>query len=219
MRDPVETLLERAAQSLESGRGLPDATYRLQFGKEFTFLAAAAITPYLAELGISHCYASPFLKARPGSRHGYDIIDHRQLNPEVGSEAEFAVWVAALRDHGLRQILDMVPNHMGVVGNENVWWNDVLENGQSSPYSDFFDIDWAAPSRPELFGRVLLPILGDPYGQVLESQQLQLEFNSGAFAVRYFEHRFPITPRTYDRILERRIDDLKQARRRAIARK
>jgi (1->4)-alpha-D-glucan 1-alpha-D-glucosylmutase len=208
MRDPIETLLEQTSAATTARRSLPDATYRLQFSADFTFQMATSIVPYLAELGITHCYASPYLKARPHSQHGYDIIDHRQLNPEVGSDADFAAWVAALRDHGLRQILDMVPNHMGIVGNENPWWNDVLENGQASPFAEFFDIDWAAQSRPELLGRVLLPILGDPYGQVLESQQLRLEFNAGAFYVWYFDHRFPITPRTYNSILEHRFDDL-----------
>src|ERR1700685_1397078 len=168
MPTAVDELVTQTLQSV-AARPRPESTYRLQFNPGFTFRDAVAIAPYLAELGVTHCYASPYLKARPGSRHGYDIIDHRQLNPEVGSDADFADWIGALRENGLHQILDMVPNHMGVVGNENAWWNDVLENGQASPFSEFFDIDWAAPSRPELFGRVLLPVLGDPYGQVLES--------------------------------------------------
>ena len=120
-----------------------------------------------------HCYASPYLKARPGSTHGYDITDHRVLNPEIGSPEDHAAWVKTIRDHGMGQILDMVPNHMGVVGNENPWWNDVLENGPASPYAAYFDIAWHASLRPELQGRVLMPILGDPYGKVLEAGQLK----------------------------------------------
>src|SRR6516225_3637713 len=149
MRDPIESLLERTAQAVAQRQRLPEATYRLQFSAEFTFRDAERIVPYLAELGITHCYASPYLKARPGSRHGYDIVDHRQLNPELGSEEDFRAFVTALQQHGMGQILDVVPNHMGIVGNENAWWNDVLENGQASPFADHFDIDWAAPARPE----------------------------------------------------------------------
>ncbi|MFL5342117.1 MAG: alpha-amylase family glycosyl hydrolase [Gemmataceae bacterium] len=119
MRDPVDTLLEQTAQAVVARQNLPEATYRLQFSTDFTFRDAARIVPYLADLGITHCYASPYLKARPGSRHGYDIVDHTCLNPEVGSDADFAAWVAALRQHGLSHILDVVPNHMGIVGNEN----------------------------------------------------------------------------------------------------
>src|SRR6266542_370332 len=104
MRDPVETLLEHTAHAVAARQSLPEATYRLQFSSEFTFAAAAAIVPYLAELGVTHCYASPYLKARPGSRHGYDIVDHSRLNPDVGSEEDFAAWIAALRQHGLSQI-------------------------------------------------------------------------------------------------------------------
>src|SRR5205823_1299228 len=112
--------------------------------------------------------------------------------------------------NGLGQVLDVVPNHMGIVGNENEWWNDVLENGLSSPFASYFDIDWNAPTRPELQGRVLLPMLGNPYGEVLESQQLQLEFGGGAFRIRYFEHRFPIAPGTYARVLGHRLEELQR---------
>src|SRR5262245_6297902 len=127
----------------------PSATYRLQFNREFTFAQAAQIVPYLAALGISHCYASPYLKARPGSMHGYDIINHKLLNPEIGSDQDFADWVHALEEHGMSHIADIVPNHMGIVGNENPWWNDVLENGLGSPYGGFFDIAWYASPRAE----------------------------------------------------------------------
>src|SRR5262249_5301064 len=150
--------------------------------------------------GVTHCYASPYLKARPGSTHGYDITDHRRLNPEIGSDEDHAAWVAALHEAGLGQVLDIVPNHMGV-GNDNPWWQDVLENGPASPYAAYFDILWYASPRPELRGRVLIPVLGDPYGKVLESGQLRLVPEGGALSVHYFDHRFPLDPRTCDVIL------------------
>src|SRR4051794_28355923 len=126
-----------------NGQRLPTATYRLQFHGGFTFRDAMEMVPYLHELGITDAYASPLLKARPGSRHGYDITDHHQFNPEIGSEAEFTAWTDALRARGMGVILDIVPNHMAVVGNENIWWNDVLENGPSSPFAGYFDIAWS----------------------------------------------------------------------------
>src|SRR5262245_48263779 len=121
----------------------PGATYRLQFHAGFTFRDALAVVPYLHALGVTHCYASPILQARPVSTHGYDITNHAALNPEVGSEEDFAAWVAALHERGMGLILDIVPNHMGIVGNANPWWNDVLENGPSSPYAGHFDIAWS----------------------------------------------------------------------------
>jgi (1->4)-alpha-D-glucan 1-alpha-D-glucosylmutase len=189
-------------------RPRPEATYRLQFHGGFTFADAARIVPYLRDLGISHCYASPYLKAHAGSTHGYDITDHGQLNPEIGTPQDYATWAGALRDHGMGQILDIVPNHMAISGNDNRWWNDVLENGPGSPYAEFFDIDWAASSRPQLQGRVLIPILGEPYGKVLEAGQLQLRFSDGEFGIFYFEHRFPVTPRSYGMVLGLRQEDL-----------
>ncbi len=146
---------------------VPRATYRLQFRKEFGFERAAALAPYLARLGVSHVYASPILQARPGSTHGYDIVNHNVLNPEIGSPEDYDCLVAALRERGLGQVLDVVPNHAGVATNDNAWWNDVLENGPASLYADFFDIDWN-PVKPELRNKVLLPILGDQYGVVLD---------------------------------------------------
>jgi (1->4)-alpha-D-glucan 1-alpha-D-glucosylmutase len=187
---------------------IPGATYRLQFHKDFTFRDALAIVPYLAELGITDAYASPILKARPGSSHGYDISDHHHLNPEVGSDAEFDAWVDALKTRGMGILLDIVPNHMAVVGSENTWWNDILENGPSSPYAGYFDIAWSASTRPELQGRVLIPILGEPYIKVLESQQLKVEYESGSFSIRYFDHRFPVAPRSYGLILMHRLTEL-----------
>ena len=187
---------------------VPSATYRLQFHKDFTFRDALALVPYLAELGITDAYASPILKARPGSTHGYDITDHHQLNPEVGTQDEFDSWAAALRERGMGILLDIVPNHMAVVGGENTWWNDVLENGPSSPYAVCFDIAWTASTRPELQGRVLIPILGEPFAKVLEAQQLRLEYEAGAFSIRYFEHRFPVAPRSYGLILMHHLGEL-----------
>lgn len=209
MRDPLDVLLEQTWNLVSDRQTRPEATYRLQFCREFSFREALQVTPYLAELGITHVYASPYLKARPGSRHGYDIVDHRQINHEVGSEEDRAAWVQSLRASGLGQILDVVPNHMGL-GNDNEWWQDVLENGPASPYAIFFDIDWFSPARPELRGKVLLPVLGAPYGEVLESQQLILQFQQGAFFLSYFEHRFPLAPRSYEVILAHRLDELEK---------
>lgn len=176
----------------------PRATYRLQFNPGFTFADAAALAPYLAELGVSHLYASPWLKARLGSEHGYDIIDHTAFNPELGGEAGFERLHAALKAHGLGQILDFVPNHMGVAEADNTWWLDVLEWGRASPYADYFDIDWT-PVDPDLRNKVLLPFLGDHYGAVLEHGELEPRFDaaSGTFSVGYFDHRFPLAPHTY----------------------
>jgi (1->4)-alpha-D-glucan 1-alpha-D-glucosylmutase len=182
---------------------IPRATYRLQFHKGFGFAAAAALAPYLAQLGISHVYASPYLKARPGSSHGYDIVDHGRLNPELGDEANFRAMVAAFREHGLGQVLDFVPNHMGVGGADNPWWLDVLEWGPDSDYAGWFDIDWN-PDRRYLQGKLLVPFLGDQYGAVLESGQLALRFDpdSGSFAVwAYGSHKLPIHPLHYERVL------------------
>src|SRR3954468_10238077 len=209
--DPTaEQLLTRTLQDIAARRRLPGATYRLQFHAGFTFRAAAGLAPYLRDLGVTHCYASPYLKARPGSQHGYDIIDHRVLNPEIGTDEDYAAFVDALRQHGLGQILDTVPNHMGVVGNDNPWWNDVLENGPASPYAGYFDITWYASPRPELHGKVLLPVLGEPYGKVLESGQIKLEYAAGAFAVSYFDHRWPVAPRSYGLIQGRHLDELEK---------
>ena len=177
------------------------ATYRLQFHRGFTFRDATRLVPYLADLGVSHVYASPITEARPGSTHGYDIIDHNQLNPEVGSDADFSEFTAALRAHGMGLIVDFVPNHMGI-GPDNAWWLDVLEWGQHSPFAHFFDINWHSP-RADLEGRVLLPVVGDQYGVILEKGEIELRFDpaEGSFCAGYFEHRFPISPRSYAAIL------------------
>ncbi|MGD8743825.1 MAG: malto-oligosyltrehalose synthase, partial [Granulosicoccaceae bacterium] len=190
---------------------IPVATYRLQFNRDFTFADAGKIIPYLHKLGVSHIYASPFLKARSGSSHGYDIVDHNALNPEIGDEASFSAYIETLREYGMGQIIDIVPNHMGVGGDDNSWWLDVLENGEASIYASYFDIDWH-PVNPALHNKILLPFLGDHYGTVLEQGELTLTFDSesGAFAIRYYEHLFPIDPRSYPQILGFRGEELER---------
>lgn len=184
-----------------SSRRRPRATYRLQFNKDFRFDDAARIIPYLTRLGISHVYASPILAARPGSTHGYDIVDHNVINPEIGDRASFDRFVELLHANDMGLILDFVPNHMGV-GSDNPWWWDVLEWGQQSRYANFFDIDWQ-PLEPTLLGKVLLPILGDHYGAVIDRGELQLSFEeeAGAFVIRYWDTRLPISPREYGALL------------------
>jgi (1->4)-alpha-D-glucan 1-alpha-D-glucosylmutase len=181
---------------------IPRATYRLQLHRAFGFADANALVPYLAQLGISHIYLSPWLKARPGSTHGYDIVDHEQLNPELGSDDDFAALAASLAAHGMAQMADIVPNHMGVMGSDNAWWLDVLENGRASQYAKYFDIDWTPPLAA-LSGKVLVPVLADNYGEVLLRADLRLGFDeaAGEFSIRYFEHRFPLDPRSYAPIL------------------
>lgn len=188
---------------------IPRATYRLQLNAGFTFRDAAALVPYLAALGISHVYCSPYLRARPGSQHGYDIIDHNALNPEIGSAEDFAAFCQALDAHAMSQIMDVVPNHMGVMGADNAWWLDVLENGPASLYAPYFDIDWQ-PAKAELRDRLLLPVLGDAYGDVLERGELTLRFEpaEGSFSVWYYEHRLPIAPESYPGLLAARLDTL-----------
>jgi len=183
---------------------IPSATYRIQFNKDFTFANAGALADYLRELGISHLYASPYFKATPGSSHGYDVTDHNELNPEVGSKEEYDAFIAALKRNGLRQIVDFVPNHMGI-GSFNPYWMDVLENGRGSKYAAFFDIDWH-PLKEELEEKVLLPILGDQYGRVLERGELKLSFEAAGFSLTYFETRLPINPRSYPTLLKKALD-------------
>ena len=182
----------------------PRATYRLQLHKGFTFADAEAVVDHLAALGISHLYASPILKARPGSTHGYDIIEHDALNPEIGTDSELERLCDKLASHGMGLLLDHVPNHMAVGGKDNAWWLDVLEWGESSPYAEYFDIDWEA-RRLDLRGKVLLPVLADQYGLVLERGEIALRFDAedGSFSAWYYDHRFPISPRRYGAILRR----------------
>ena len=179
----------------------PRATARLQLHKAFTFDDAAAVVPYLAEMGISHIYTSPILTARPGSTHGYDIVDHSALNPEFGGEAAFLRMVSAIRAQGLGLIVDIVPNHMGVGGADNAWWLDVLEWGRGSPYADFFDIDWLPPDKA-LHNRIQAPFLGAPYGTCLNAGDITLRFEAktGRLAAIYGEHVFPIAPPAYETV-------------------
>src|SRR5216683_3131752 len=183
------------------------ATYRLQFNKDFTFRHATDLLGYFSDLGITHIYASPILSARRGSMHGYDVIDPTRLNPELGTEADFQALQERLRALGIGLVLDIVPNHMSA-SSENLWWMDVLENGPESAYASYFDIDWHPPLRT-LEGKILLPLLGGPFGEVLERQELKLSLADGKFFVQYFESLFPIAPRTYRRILKQRIDQLR----------
>jgi len=177
---------------------VPRATYRLQLGAGAGFDHAAGLVPYLAALGVSHAYCSPYLQARAGSSHGYDICDHARLSADLGGEAAFARFAAALRRHAMSQVMDVVPNHMGVMGDDNAWWLDLLENGPASRYAEYFDVDWS-PLKDELRGRVLVPVLGDHYGNVLDAGELRLRFDgeAGTLSVHYHEHRFPLDPRTY----------------------
>jgi (1->4)-alpha-D-glucan 1-alpha-D-glucosylmutase len=181
---------------------IPIATYRLQLSADFDFDAAASVVPYLKALGITHLYASPFMRARKGSTHGYDVTDHARFNPELGGEAGFERLSAALRQHDLGLILDFVPNHIGIHFADNPWWLDVLEWGPASPHAASFDIDWEQlPYRAR--GGVLLPIIGSSYGQALENGDIELRYDpaEGSFSAWYFEHRLPIAPERYGEIL------------------
>jgi (1->4)-alpha-D-glucan 1-alpha-D-glucosylmutase len=179
--------------------------------RQFTFENAREIVPYLDALGVSDAYASPYFQARPESLHGYDITDHNKLNTAIGSIEQYNEWIAALHAREMGQVLDFVPNHMGVGESLNQWWMDVLENGPSSRYADYFDIDWH-PLKTDLLDKVLLPILGDQYGRVLERGELKVHFADGAFYLTYFDHRFPIAPGTYRYILEIALENLSQHR-------
>lgn len=181
----------------------PRATMRLQLSSSMTFQDASDLVPYMASIGISHLYTSPILAAREGSTHGYDIVDHNRLNPELGTEEDLYHLADELHRHDMGLVVDFVPNHMGVGYSDNVWWLNVLEWGRYSPYASFFDIDWK-PSEQSLRGKVLVPVLGDQYGTVLENGELRLIFDAsrGTFSVHYYEHRLPVSPRHYQRILK-----------------
>ncbi|RPI59578.1 MAG: malto-oligosyltrehalose synthase, partial [Lysobacterales bacterium] len=181
----------------------PLATYRLQLNSELGFTAAAALAPYLRRLGVSHVYASPILKARPGSTHGYDIVEHDALNPELGDPAQFDAMIAAFSGAHLEVLLDFVPNHMGVGGADNPLWLDVLEWGADSAYAGWFDIDWE-PHRGYLHDKLLVPVLGDQYGIELDAGKLELKLDedAGELAVwAYDHHKLPICPLTYPDVL------------------
>ncbi len=180
---------------------IPSATYRLQFNNSFTFDDAAGLVDYLDELGITDIYASPFLMARPGSVHGYDVTDQSRLNPEIGDEGSFLRLSETLQRHKMGLIADLVPNHMCITHPSNAWWWDVLENGPSSPFARYFDIDWHPP-KEELVNKVLLPTLGDQYGRVLENQEIQILYADGQFHVSVYQTPLPLAPRTWTMILE-----------------
>ena len=199
--DPLREAASRLATStwLRPAR-VPVSTYRLQLNRDFTFADARAVLPYLDALGIGDVYTSPYLKSHPESMHGYDICDHAALNPSLGDEADYAALTAELRRRDMGQIIDVVPNHMGIGSAENRWWLDVLESGQSSIFARYFDIDWR-PLKVELTGKVLLPVLGEQYGRALESQSLVLRYADGGFHVAYYDRVFPISPTTAAEIL------------------
>ena len=188
-------------------RFLPGSTYRVQLHQGFPFAAAQDIAGYLARLGVGAVYSSPYFTAAPGSTHGYDVCDHNEINPELGGAAAHAGFSAALHARGLGHVVDFVPNHMGIGNSTNAWWKDVLENGPSSPSAGFFDIDWT-PVKTELHAKLLLPILGDQYGKVLERGELQLVFHEGVLVLHYFDYVLPINPRQAPRVYRRAIEPL-----------
>ena len=208
VRERARRLLEEVAAELATARQ-PLATYRVQLHKDFGFDAAAEQARYLAELGISDLYTSPILTAAPGSGHGYDVVDHRQISEELGGEKAYDRLAAALREAGLGHLLDVVPNHMGL-SSGNRQWLDLLENGPAAQAARFFDVEWH-PLKEELADKVLVPVLGDRYGAVLERGEIRLELNDGAFRVRYYDHLFPINPRSYAQILDHRLADLERS--------
>ena len=176
-----------------TGFRVPAATYRLQFHHGFRFITAQALVPFLHELGVSDLYASPFFKARRRSLHGYSVTNPLEINPELGSRVSLRALRKVLKSKDMGLLLDIVPNHMALSHN-NPWWLDVLENGPGSPYGVFFDIDWH-PFNRVLDGRVIQPVLGSPYGQALENQEIRLALEEEGFFVSYYEHKFPWTPR------------------------
>jgi (1->4)-alpha-D-glucan 1-alpha-D-glucosylmutase len=186
---------------------IPICTYRLQFSRWFTFSEAREIVPYLHTLGVTDIYASPYFQASPDSLHGYDITDHNKLNAAIGSRADYDTWIAELRAHSMGQVLDFVPNHVGIADSRNQWWMDVLENGPSSRYAPYFDIDWR-PLKFDLRDKVLLPILSDQYGRILERGELRVRFEEGTFYLLYGERKLPIAPGTYRYVLEIALQNL-----------
>ncbi|HLW34788.1 MAG TPA: malto-oligosyltrehalose synthase, partial [Chthoniobacterales bacterium] len=190
---------------------IPTCTYRLQFNRWFTFAQAREIIPYLRKLGVSDIYASPYFQASPESMHGYDITDHNHLNAAIGSREEYDAFTGELRAHGMGQVLDFVPNHMGVMQPGNKWWTDVLENGPSSMYAPYFDIDWH-PLKSDLEDKVLLPILTDQYGRVLERGEFKVHFEEGAFYLEYRGQRLPIAPGTYRYVLDLALENLAESK-------
>ena len=187
----------------------PVSTCRLQLNPRFGFRELRELVPYLATLGITDCYLSPIFAPRPGSVHGYDICDHNRLNPELGTREDFDALCHELQHRGMGMILDFVPNHMGIDPEANLKWRSVLENGPSSPFANFFDIDWD-PVKPELKDKVLLPILDDQYGNVLEAGHLHVLFDGGSFSLQYFDRNLPLNPRQMRLLLRHRLEDLQR---------
>jgi (1->4)-alpha-D-glucan 1-alpha-D-glucosylmutase len=188
---------------------LPTSTYRLQFNCSFSLKQASELIDYLSALGISDCYASPLTLARPGSLHGYDVTDHSLLNPEIGTEEDLIEFSRGLRSRDMGLILDIVPNHMCIAHPSNHWWMDVLENGPSSPYAGFFDIDWDPP-KADLTNKVLLPVLGDQYGKILENQEIKITYEGGTFVAHYYELALPVAPRSWTLLLEPALETVKR---------
>ncbi len=188
---------------------IPNCTYRLQFNRWFTFTQARELVPYLHALGVTDAYASPYFQASADGLHGYDITDHNKLNPAIGSHEEYDAWIVELHARGMGQVVDFVPNHMGIREALNHWWMDLLENGPNSMYAPYFDIDWR-PLKADLHGKVLLPILSDQYGRVLERGELQVRFDAGAFTLHYCDRVLPIAPGTYRYILEIALENLSE---------
>jgi (1->4)-alpha-D-glucan 1-alpha-D-glucosylmutase len=194
------SLTEALEQVVNERANRPLSTYRIQFHKGFRLCEASDLVSYLHDLGVSHVYASPFLEARAGSMHGYDIINHDRLNPEIGTEDELRAFVRELNARDMSIVLDIVPNHMGV-STSTPWWRDVLQHGRASQYGDFFDIDWN-PLKPELHNKLLLPVLGAQYGEELEQGRLQVRNRDGELVVQYGDHDFPLDPQTLPLIFE-----------------
>jgi (1->4)-alpha-D-glucan 1-alpha-D-glucosylmutase len=180
---------------------IPIATYRFQYNRNFKFTDAIQVIPYLQGLGISDLYSSPFFRSHPGSDHGYDVSNHNEINQIIGTRDDFDAMVNALKERNMGHLADFVPNHMGISDPSNDWWMDVLENGPSSTFAPFFDIDWD-PIKERLHNKILLPVLGDQYGRILERGELGLEYREGAFFVTYYDWVFPLNPRTYHFVLE-----------------
>jgi len=189
---------------------VPASTYRLQIHHAFPLTAARDVVPYLARLGVAACYTSPYSTASPGSTHGYDVCNHNEINPEVGGAEAHDAFIAALVAHGMGHIVDFVPNHMGIGTGTNAWWNDVLENGPSAAAAIFFDVDWR-PVKEELHAKLLLPILGDQYGHVLERGELQLAFTGSTLVLRYFNQELPFNPRQAARVYNAAVAPLRAA--------
>jgi len=180
---------------------IPSSTYRLQLNAGFTFEDAARVADYLKSLGISHVYCSPYLQAAPGSTHNYDVVDHQRVNEEIGGEDGHKHFCQRIADLGMGQVLDFVPNHMAAIS-QNLYWWDVLENGPSSQYATWFDIDWHS-AEVKLQNKVLIPVLGDHYGRVLSAGQISVEYDCNSFRVRYMDNLLPLAPQSLSGLLSR----------------